>query len=228
MAHYFGIASRLRLKKDAPVELLNMLDWLYRLEGSEDYQISLGEKSTGHSKKIEEMMESLHDALGSGCKTLETWDWKVREDKGDHWLYENRSGHRHNHEQEFLSLLHGIRDYLILEEGDILFRSIYEESVKEDIIFFTKDAFAVRGGYEYSHDNGYVTDWEHPFVDEEDKKTAAMYAGGELKRTQRPPDYNELFWTVQELDADANKKKLREDRLNKVARGRGHGGYGGR
>lgn len=223
MGSYYGIASRLRVRKDAPQQLVNMLDWLYELEGSENYQLATGE---GHTKKVEEMMTNLHDNLVGNSGYMDTWNWRVKEEKDSHWLYESRSSRRFACYDEFISLLHGIQEFLLMEEGEIFFRYIYEEAAREKVVFFKEGKFEKGDGYEYTHDRGYVTDWEHPYRDELSKEEVAKYASGELKRTERPKDHHQLFWTMGEIKHDVEVKQRRRDRELKVARGRGNIGFG--
>jgi hypothetical protein len=167
------------------------------------------------------MMIDLQNALsGFGGGTMETWTWRVKEEKENFWLYESRSSKRWVPKDEFISLLHGIKEYLVLEEGDIVFRNIFEQYTTENIVFFSNGQFDKREGYTYRNDQGYVIDSDHPFVDEIDDETKEKYLTGQLKHTQRPEHYHELFWTVKEIDDDATKKRLERERELEATRRR--------
>jgi hypothetical protein len=219
MGHYFGIASRLKVKKDAPSELFDFLDYLYSWANFKGYKLR-----TGDPKRVavEDMFENIARVLTGQPGYMPTWNWRVKEEKTDHWLYESRSAANRFNKEDFVVFLRSIQQYLILQEGDILMRYIYEEEVTETIIFFNGTTFEAGNGYTYKTDHGTLCDWTHPQqaghdipVEERGKKV-----------TVRPDDEDELFWTRKEIEDDLVTKQRRRDRELKVARGRGQIGFG--
>lgn len=219
MGHYFGIASKLKVKKDAPSSLLDFLDYLYSWDNYKGYKLFTGDP---RRKPVEEMFENIARVLTGQPGYMPTWNWRVKEAKPDHWLYESRSAANGFKKEDFIVFLRSIQEYLILKEGDILMRYIYEESSVETIIYFDGTTFKDDSGYAYKTDGGVLWDCTHPYqagrdipVEERGKKA-----------TVRPDDEDELFWTIREIEDDLIAKQRRRDRELKVARGRGQIGFG--
>lgn len=219
MGHYFGIASRIKVKKDAPPALLDFLDYIYSWANFKGYKLSTGDPKR---KPVEDMFDNISRVLTGQPGYMPTWNWRVKETKQDHWLYESRSAANGFDKQEFISLLRSIQEYLILQEGDILVRYIYEEEVTETIIFFNGTTFEPGKGFSYKTDHGTLCDWTHP--DQAGRDVPVEERG--KKSTVRPDDEDELFWTVKEIEDDVIAKQRRRDRELKVARGRNQIGFG--
>lgn len=226
MGHRYGIATRIRIKIDAPKEVIAFFDYLYDIEQKENVSHPL---VIDGGTEIRPRIESLRDNLTSwALGYMDTWYWRVKEVSQDYILYESRSGNKSDASPDFVSLLFGIQHHLFLEEGDILYRCIYEEAAREDIVCFEDGTFKIdeTRGYKYRSDQGYVTDWEHPNNTDLSKEEEQMTQDGTLNRCVRPKEYHELTWSVKELDAQRAKEKLRQERINKVRRGRRDYGFG--
>lgn len=223
MGSYNGIASQLRVKKDAPKELFDMLDYIYQLPGSENYQLNTGHPETS---VVEKSFNEVSNMLTSGSPGgyMETWCWRCKEEKEDHWLYESYSSHKHVFKDAMLGFLHGIAPFLILKEGDIVFRYIYEESSVEKVYYFSRDTFHPDAGYQYASDQGYVTDDEHPYREKLGKDEEEMFSSDPDTRTRRLVGHTELYWTMPEIEKVLQKRQ--RDREKAIARHRGQGGYG--
>lgn len=228
MSHVFGIATKIKVKKTAPSSLFELLDYAYALgqfESSESQSQQLTTIQT-HSDKMRETLDMLNSILiTSYCDGyMGSWCWRVKEDAGDYWLYESRASNRSPGTKEFLSLLMGCKEHLVLEDGDILFRSVYEESSVEDILYYSKDAFHEKEGQQYETDHGYVHDGDHPYNEKVSQADKAKLSSGELTHTQRLEYGEHLLWTIAEIDAKVAKEKLRVERAWKATRARN--GYG--
>ena len=160
MGHYTGIATRLRVKKSAEKRLLDFLDFLYQIGSDQSEQPP---PQNQEQASLNEAIEMVGRMLVGGSAYFEAWEWRVKEDKGDFWLYESRASSTDWDLDTFISLLNGIRENLVLEEGDILLRSIYEESSVEHVICLIGDEFKDEHGFEFKTDHGYITDSRHPY-----------------------------------------------------------------
>lgn len=219
MGHYFGVASRLKVKRDAPPALFDFLDYLYSWANFKGYKLHTGDPKR---KPVEDMFENIARVLTGQPGYMPTWNWRVKEAKQDHTLYESRSAANGFTKDEFISWLRSIQEYLLLNEGDILVRYIYEEEVTETIIFFNGETFVEGQGFRYKTDGGVLWDSTHP---QQAGYDVPVEQRGK-KLTERPEDEDELFWTVQEIEHDVLVKERRRDRQYKVDRGRGRIGFG--
>lgn len=157
MGMYFGIASRLRVKKDADPSLIKFLDKIYTYGESESTELQLPRNDT-----VTSMVEDL-SVLRRWSGNMNTWNWGVKEDHGEFWMYESRSSAKWHCVEAFTSLINGISSMLVLEEGDILYRSISVEAIHEKVLHYTDGKFVIRDGYYYQHDHGYCHDSDHPW-----------------------------------------------------------------
>lgn len=223
MSHAFGIATRIKVKKSTPPELIDFLDYLYGLGKFKNESVSM--PAAAH-QIVKSIVETLASVLTGSSGYMRTWRWRVKEDHGDHWLYESRTASSSTGEPEFLLLMNGILEHLYITDGDIVYRSVYEESAIENILYFSEGCFAKRRGYEYASDNGYITDWEHPYREELTTVEEQQINSGEYDPTQRTEYGSHLLWTVGEIDADFAKKERRRLRIHKLNRGRGGYGFG--
>ncbi|BAW19099.1 hypothetical protein [Ralstonia phage RP31] len=204
MADYTGIATQLRVKKTAPQHLLDFLDYLYWIKEE------LTDPPPPRNQAQEDLnkaVSTIHSMLVSCSSYFDTWRWRVKEDKGDFWLYESRASTSRPSEKLFIMLLNGIRENLVLEEGDILLRSIFEDGSREAVIYFSNDAFHEGEGFVFDTDHGYVTDSRHPYHHavsaEEEKSWDAM---------KRQPDVDfGLPWKYEELRALVSEEKKKRD-----------------
>lgn len=216
MGHYTGIATRLKVKKTAPAELITFLDQFYtKTEESESRAIA------SPNKTIEDMVDML-SRIGSQSSSHEGWCWRVKEDCGDYWLYESRGDSKHSPDDEFKSLVEGIVEWLVIDIGDIVYITIYEDDVTEEVWYWNGTSLVKRDGWKYKHDNGYVTDCDHPWSDD-------LTTADKLARKNKTFDHyarheygNHLVWSVAELDAKIAKKKRREEREWKLELARRH------
>lgn len=214
MGNYTAIATRIKVKKTAPKEVTGFLDSLYQVPFAERVtkpQIPVLRDFPLH------VIEDLEGQLQGMSSYFETYEWRVKEDKDDHWLYESRSSAKNSNEGLFLILLSNIVEHLVVEVGDILFRSVSEESNTERVAFYDGtegfNGFVSRDGFTYRSYYGEGTDSRHPKMMKYQPLVHELKAQGifnPLTRRRLNPDY-ELPWNVQEVAAMLNEEKADRD-----------------
>lgn len=218
MGNYTGVATRLKVKKTAPSELLQFLDETYYIvpESENRSMIFLGDQS----KEIERLVSVVTSMVLCSSSYFDAWNWRVKEDRGNYWLYESRASSKRAYLDVFEMLLNGIREHLVLEEGDILLRTIYEEATVESIIFFTNDTFKQRDGFRYRSEHGYIGgDSRHPYNFEHGEEIERKMESGELSHNQRYEEEYTPPWNIVALD-----KAIEEEK--KALSKRSHNSYG--
>lgn len=204
MGYYTGAATRLRVKKSAPAHLIDFLDYLYDLPGA---TTKPPPPRNQEQENLNEAVSTINVMLTGGSEYHATWHWRVKEDKGDFWLYESRSSSKCADEELFTMLLNGISENLVLEEGDILLRTIGEDASQETIVYFTNNAFKEVKGFEYATDHGYVTDCRHPKYEKRTEEEEANWRYD----IRHVDDEDELPWKFDELMALIAKEKKERD-----------------
>ncbi len=202
MGHYTGIATRLRVKKTAEKRLFDFLDFLYQVGSNQTEQ---PEPKNQEQASLSEAINMVRRMLVNGSAYFECWEWRVKEDKGDFWLYESRASSTDWDLDTFISLLSGIRENLVLEDGDILLRSVYEESSVERVICFVNDEFKEERGFEFTTDHGYINDSRHPYRHERHSSEEPWDS------TIRHDDDCNLPWKFEELKALVAEEKKERD-----------------
>lgn len=215
MGMYTGIATRLKVKKTAPADVLGFLDFLYGL--CDSAPLSTPDKKA--PANLRDGVKEVVKMLQHSSSYFETWDWRVKEDKGDHWLYESRASCVLPNVQALSAVLGYYAEHLLQSDGEIVLRSIYEESNTE-YVYCTSLCdghmkFEKRTGWVFESDNGYVSDSDHPRHykwREEDKK--AFAAGAKSKRDARHDEYEfDWPWTIKELEQRVEAERRRRLRL---------------
>lgn len=211
MGDYNAIATRFKVKKTAPAELISFLDQFYtRVEESESRALA------APNKTIEAMVDMLYRVCGVSAYH-EAWHWRVKEDCGDYWVYESRSSTKHSPIKEFKALVEGISEYLVIEAGDIFFIDIWEDGKTEDILFWNGNEVIEREGWVYKSDEyGYITDSDHPRREKLSKEDKAIENDRKFDSYKRYDYGSHLIWTIGELDEAIAKKARREERKRKL------------
>lgn len=202
MAMYTGIASRLKVKKDAPQNVIDFLDYLYNIRPAQakpEGVVIRDESTTKHA------MGTVQSMLQLISTSFKTWDWRVKEEHEDFFLYESRGSTSYADENMFIMILEGIKASLATEEGDIVLFKVYEEAVESRVVFFMGGGFHTRIGIKYENDAGFITDHRHP--------TTWTYEGTAARPPhERREDDEELPWTVADLDGMAEKERKERER----------------
>ena len=212
MGHYTGVAFRLKVKKEA-IDFINFLD-THLFCFNEQSAVRDIIPVTGAKEEIQEIVNTLSKMILCSSYYLEQWHWRVKEDNVDYWLYESRASCKSPSIKAAKALLEGSKEFLVLEEGDILLRTIYEEGSSEDILFYGNGSFNERTGFEYRSEHGDLNDSRHPSEFEFDTETKEQDRARQYNPCQRLEEDYTPPWNIAELD-----ELLKENKLQKSNHG---------
>lgn len=213
MGYYFGTATRFKVAKSAPLPVLEFIDKFFiDLDCSGAFgklkAERVGTPGTALAAPIPEDMIDDMDympfMLGGDNAYFSNWWWRVKEDHGDHWLYETR-GSCKSPRYEFLSkVFEWIGPGLVVNDGDILFRLIGEDDAKEHIFYWDNGKVIQRLGFDYYN---YLPDGTkgdgydyHPSCQKESREFD--FLSGEPRDRGRSMRHSEWLpgWTCREID----------------------------
>ena len=213
MGYYYGTATRFKVAKTAPLPALEFIDKFF-LE--KDCRGAFGqlqaERVGGGGTALafpipEDMiddMDYIPHMLGGDNPEFALWWWHVKEDCGDHWLYETRGSSKYPREEFLAKVFEWIGPALVVDNGDILFRVIGEGGACEQIYYWKDGAVLDRTGFDYynhlpdgTRGDGYP--W-HPSNIHLDRWRGAYYAPDwEQQRLVRQDEWLP-GWTCREID----------------------------
>jgi hypothetical protein len=216
MGHYNYHATKFKVKKETPPEIMAVLDSLFT-EHAPDYEefckdpnnnVIIDRDSTEYDyTELWSFFEG--NGLGDPCN-----GWLVKEDKGDHWLFESRANckFKNGHDLVIGIFFNRILEWLIIEEGDIIHRRTYESANREVIHYIHNGAVkeSLDLGCKYNVEWEYVLDERHPVRHESlpESETMKRYT-----RDRENPSNWMPPWTVSELEP-INKKFEEEKKEN--------------
>lgn len=213
MGTYYGVNIRLKLKKDAPVAVQKFMDTAFIETELEQAltELAFQPVDEAHAVKIDNLRR--HDELDNLCSMIlqrstyfKTWCWLVKEDRGDHWLYETRGGCNGSSIDKVLlmMLVAVLAPYLDTEDDDILARILGEESAEEDVLVIDptgREANWFEDGYRYKTLRGDLYDNDHP---------SQSYYSGILSDADDAEPYTRLIAENAEFTPPWNYKALQQ------------------
>lgn len=188
MGYYYGTATRFKVAKSTPLPALEFIDKFFLEQDCSGAFGHLATERVSNSTALafpipEDMIDDIDymSFMLGGCNPeFALWWWRVKEDCGDHWLYETRGSCKHPREEFLAKVFEWIGPALIVEDGDILFRVIGEDAASERIHYWRDGAVVERPGFDYynhlpdgSRGDGYY--W-HPSNIHLDRWDEAVYA----------------------------------------------------
>jgi len=213
VGYYHGTATRFKVAKSAPLPALEFIDKFFiELDCSGAFGELRAERVGGAGTAVafpipEDMIDDIDYMpmmLSNDNPEFALWWWRVKEDCGDHWLYETRGSCKSPREEFLAKVFEWIGPALIVENGDILFRVIGEDAACERIFYWHDGAVVERIGFDYynylpdgTRGDGYP--W-HPSSIHLDRWTETVYAEG--WESQRFVRQDEALpgWTCREID----------------------------
>lgn len=183
MGHYHSCASRIKVKADAPAELIAKLDQIYGLSDYTD----------------EEQQQQLKNLLGfvvfNAVYMPEQHGKKEQTDYG--WLYTHIGSSTYDYQAEFAEFLNEKAQWFAFDKGDIARRAVYESHAAEELVIFNGKKFVVVTGYVFQEADtpgGFVNPPHlHPYESDLDVKDKD---GNYQFMTH---GYETLPWTFQEV-----------------------------
>lgn len=165
MGHYTAHAVRLRLRADTPT---GMIDVLRAMLAS--YDASATPESMGLITTLDaDVFKSVRNLLWGASSSFFHWNTRsLKQDENGVWELLTYSSSKFIDSDKLAPLVGTFLPYMVIEDGDIIWRELWEGSIHENVIFFDKrkNAFAKTKGYEYAlpgeyrdvldcHDHGY-------------------------------------------------------------------------
>lgn len=170
MSSYAAINLRFKLRNDAPEFVKEFLTTWFFLTDAEQAVADLEQvdQVTGLNvlKYYPGGIDNLTSMIAQCSVYHKTWCWRVAEDKGDYTLYESKASctHRSTDEDLLVLVMTGLHPFLVIEDGDILARIIYEDASRERVVVFDKaqGGCAMADGYLHKWGNNNDGDGSHP------------------------------------------------------------------
>lgn len=213
MGYYHGTATRFKVAKSAPLPALEFIDKLFiELDCQGAFGQLQAERVGGAGTAVafpipEDMVDDisyLSFMLGGDNPEFALWWWRVKEDCGDHWLYETRGSAKFPREEFLAKIFEWIGPALIVENGDILFRVIGEDAASEKIYYWQDGEVKDRRGFDYynhlpdgTRGDGYP--W-HPSNIHLDRWKSSYYAEDFQEQRFKRQDEWLPGWTCREID----------------------------
>lgn len=234
MGMYTAISFRLKVRKNTPLPVIEFMDKFFyegdTLEALKELQKELGVQiqSTAIALAGNEFgMNEVDNMAAMICQhsaSFESWYWRVKEDKGDYWLYETRASCKRPDLELSAKLIQALLPCLIIEEGDVVLRSIYEDSDQERVLALVNGKIVKETGYTYNNDTGWSDPW--------DEKAPIDYVGGDFgplihTRITEEEEFTPP-WTLQGIRAAKRKVEMeKEARIEEIRKEGGGFGFGG-
>lgn len=180
MADYAAVNIRIKVKKGIPAAILTFIDTVFIEADINKAMAVLRGPSTDNDvrkalaiRSVDMLYITHPDELSNLdsmiCMTSayhNSWCWRVKEDRGDHWLYETRASctHRNINKAVLLLMMLVLAPYLVVSKEDIVARVIYEDDHVEQVLVLAGHPLVAvwSEGYRYKTDSGYVDDSNYP------------------------------------------------------------------
>lgn len=180
MSYYTGVAIRFKVMSSAPPEIFTILDSLFNLRhgvmgGKTASQLCIKfieEMRIPKLARVQQPMAGfriatlpgkdeledpfvvlgdLQHILRGRSKHFESWSWAAKEDHQTAIVYESRSGPNSLHPETLLMpFFNALKEFLELEEGDIVCRLLGEDQFVEKVICVRNDKFVIADGTQYA------------------------------------------------------------------------------
>lgn len=157
MSSYHAINIRFKLRNDAPAFVKAFLNtWLFETDAEQAVKdLDSVDQVTGLNalKYYPEGVGNLTSMIAQRSTYHNSWCWRVAEDKGDYTLYESKASCKNTSFDIDLIILvmSGLSPFLVVEDGDILARVVYESASEEDVVVYDKTSGSCARAPGYLH-----------------------------------------------------------------------------
>lgn len=151
MGHYFGNAVRITLKKEAPEHLHQLVR---KFEEKRNFIAALQELGLPELTLDIVDTESLSSVFMINGFPYDAFEYSKLEELPEGLLCEVRGSSKRHCVDEVLVMLLTFGEHLLLQEGDVVFRTIYEDSDSETILYFDGKRLVSGNGCKY-HEGDY-------------------------------------------------------------------------
>lgn len=169
MGHYTGHAFHLRFKADTPEAVIEQIRQVACIKEEKEEAVipmASGTELVETHDAVKEMLADISYLMCGCSEYMKTW-YGIREltqDAEGRWCLQTKGSSKNSEQESAANFLTSLLPYLDVQEGDILWRSIYETGQTENIFYFTE------GKIKYAEYMGYwyydaFDDDEHPYGD---------------------------------------------------------------
>lgn len=162
MANYFGAALRLKLKLDAPSFVKKFMDdWIVKQDLSRysDMEMSPG---MGGAPTVNGDANTLIKLTGTARPDMAAYGWFLVEEQDDGVVYSTTSSEKYFDEGVIALTLSVLLPYLVVKDGDVLYRQVYDDYIDEEVLFVHEGKIRANYGLAY-FDSEYTKDDRHPY-----------------------------------------------------------------
>lgn len=145
MGHYHGVATRFKVREEGS-KAWNFFSKIFA-EGSLS-AFNLLDPSNHHHTERAAFISSIHN----DSAYFDAWCWQAIEVKDSYTLFSSRASVRYVASDLFLRIFNELKGDLVVEEGDIVYREVYETAEDEYVIVFLNGEFVVREGFKWVGD----------------------------------------------------------------------------
>lgn len=168
MGHYTGHAFRIVLKPETPVGVLEMLREVACIEPPEGTEVpataATGTELIESHDAVKEMLADIQYTMRCSSAYIKEWEslCRLTQDAEGRWLLYTKASSKHTHRESIANFLLSLRPYMDVQEGDIVFRAIYESGTYEDIFYIEGEGIKYGDSMGYWYYGDAYDDGEHP------------------------------------------------------------------
>lgn len=170
MSYYTGAAVRLKVRKNAPLPILEFLDRVFLKgelsDGLLDLLAQYGKQfggtalATFQKPEVLEDIEDLDSMFIGWSAYLDTWCWRCKEEDGDCLVYESRASCKYPNHELLAQVISFLLPALEVQNGDILIRELGESWGQENVWYYEEGVLLQADGYEWPEGQ---FDRDHPW-----------------------------------------------------------------
>lgn len=161
MAHFMGAAMRLKVKPDALLGVKAFVeDWIVNQDLGRHIDTVILSGAPG--KSLNTVAIDLIKFTGLAQPDMGTYGWFLVEDEADGKVYTVTSAAKYFDEDIIVHALTELLPYLVVKDGDILYRHVYDDYIDEVVLIVHEGKIRACHGLAY-YDNEYVEDPRHPY-----------------------------------------------------------------
>lgn len=223
MSSYAAINLRIKLKKDAPEYIRQFLDTYFF---KTDTDKAMADLETAPLTPLCALkyypggVDGLTSMIAQCSSFHKHWCWRVKEEHDEYTLYESKASctHRSTDEDLLVLLTSGLLGYLVVADGDVLARVIYEDSSQERVVLYAEHlgCTTVTEGYQHKW-NDRSGDGSHPREESQYYDRVLTDEEGVDRFTRLVATNNEFYppWNIAEIVAlNAENKKEWDEELS--------------
>lgn len=168
MGHYTGHAFRIVLKPDTPVGVLEMLREVACIDPPEGTEVPAtvapGTELVESHDAVKQMLADINYTMRGCSAYIKDWEdlCRLTQDTEGRWLLYTKASSKHTERESVANFLLSLRPYMDMQEGDILFRAIYESGTYEDIFYIEGEGIKYGDSMGYWYYGDSYDDEEHP------------------------------------------------------------------